>query len=255
MRDIKQDWNSMAEAYEQFNNAPDSYSFNIEWPCIRELLPDIRGREVLDVGCGTGIFTFLLEEYGPAALTGLDLSEEMLKIARSKALARGSKAVFVQGDAAGISEYVNNPVDFIFSSTTTHYLKDLPGFFSGITRTLKSGGSCILSVIHPVYSAQYPIAHGEAFPADEEWNVRYLDMRKRSYVQPWIEYNDVYENTLSTSFHHTFGDYVNAMIGAGLKVDRICEPLPPEKWRETEPGRYESFLETPTYMILKASKG
>ncbi len=50
----------MAEAYEPFNNDPDSYSFNIEWPCIRELLPDIRGRKVLDIGCGTGIYMFLL---------------------------------------------------------------------------------------------------------------------------------------------------------------------------------------------------
>lgn len=254
MRDIQQDWNDMAEAYEIFNNAPDSYSFNIEWPCIKELLPDIRDREVLDIGCGTGIFTFLLEEYGPSGLTGLDLSEEMLKIARRKALDRKSMAAFVQGDAAGLADYIQAPVDFVFSSTTMHYLKDLPGFFSGIEKSLKKGGSCILSVIHPVYSAQYPIAHGEAFPADEEWNVRYLDMRQRAYVQPWIEFNDAYEDRLSRSFHHTFGDYVNALLGAGLKLDRICEPMPPEKWRETEPGRYESFLETPTFMIIKASK-
>ena len=60
---VRAEWNSMAVAYEIFNNSPDSYSYTIEWPCIQELLPDLRGKSILDFGCGTGIFTFLLEQY------------------------------------------------------------------------------------------------------------------------------------------------------------------------------------------------
>ena len=254
MQGIKEDWNSTAEAYERFNSAPDSYSYTIEWPCIKALLPDIKGRDVLDIGCGTGIFTFLLEQYGPAKLIGLDLSEEMLKLARGKAFKRESKASFVQGDAARLSDYPDTPVDFIFSSTTTHYIENLSGFFSGISKTLKSGGSCIISMIHPVYSAQYPIAHGDRFPTEDEWSIRYQDMRKRAYIQPWIEYNDAYENRLSCSYHYMFSDYINAIIQAGLTITRVCEPMPPEAWKETEPYRYESFIETPAYMIIKATK-
>ena len=54
---IKKDWNSMAEAYEIFNNSEDSYSYNIEWPCVKKLLPELRKKTVVDLGCGTGIFT------------------------------------------------------------------------------------------------------------------------------------------------------------------------------------------------------
>ena len=90
----------------------------------------------------------------------------------------------------------------IFSSTTSHYIKNLK----------------ILSIIHLVYSAMYPIEHGDRLPEDDEWQVRYLDKAKRSYIQPWIEYNDEYENQLSKSYHYTFSDYMNAIINAGLKV-------------------------------------
>ena len=141
-----------------------------------------------------------------------------------------------------------------FSSTTTHYIPDLESLLRNIGQCLKSGGTCILSVIHPVYSAMYPIQHGDRFPDDEEWVVRYLDKRNRAYIQPWIEYNDQFENRLSTSFHYTFADYVNAIVKAGLSIQEAQEPLPPEAWKQTSPERYESFVETPTYLILKLGK-
>ncbi len=74
MNEIKSDWNHMAQAYEEFNNAENSYSYNIEWPCIRKLLPDLKGKTVVDLGCGSGIFTFLLEQNKPSTITGIDLS-------------------------------------------------------------------------------------------------------------------------------------------------------------------------------------
>lgn len=254
MDSIQIDWDHAALAYELFNNSEDSYSYNIEWPCIRDMLPPLRDKAVLDLGCGTGIFTFLLEQYAPAALIGMDLSEEMLKIAKAKAAERRSRAQFLQGDAANATSYPHGQFDLVFSSTMTHYLPDLPELFQNVHDCLKPGGTAVFSVIHPVYSAMYPIGHGNTFPADDEWAVRYLDRRQRAYIQPWIEYNEEYENYLSRSCHHTFGDYLNAIIHAGLSIADIQEPLPPDSWKETCPERYDSFVETPTYLILKITK-
>lgn len=251
---VKSEWNSMAAAYELFNNSPDSYSYTIEWPCIQELLPDLRGKSILDFGCGTGIFTFLLEKYYPSKIVGIDLSEEMLKIAIAKGKEKKSPAQFVLGDASRLTDYFDETFDFIFSSTTTHYLTNLESLFEGIKRVLKEDGTCVLSIIHPVYSALYPIEHGDAFPEDDEWVVRYLDQRKRAYIQPWIEYNDNFENQLSRSYHYTFSDYVNAILKSGLKIQEIREPLPPKAWEATSFGRYDNYIETPTYMILKLVK-
>ena len=244
----------MAAAYELFNNAPDSYSYTIEWPCVQELLPDLRGKSILDFGCGTGIFTFLLETYYPARIVGIDLSEEMLKIAKAKGAEKRSAAEFRLGDAGKLASYFEDTFDLVFSSTTTHYLSDLQELFENITRVLKDDGTCILSVIHPVYSAQYPVEHGDIFPGDDAWVVRYLDKGRRAYIQPWIEYNDNFENRLSRSYHYTFSDYLNAILRAGLKIQEIREPMPPEAWKASAFGRYDNYIETPTFMIMKLTK-
>lgn len=251
---VKAEWNSMAAAYELFNNSPDSYSYMIEWPCVQELLPELRGKKILDFGCGTGIFTFLLEKYYPEKIVGIDLSEEMLKIAIAKGVEKQSSAQFVLGDASKLANYFEEKFDLVFSSTTTHYLANLDELFENISCVLSEDGVCVLSIIHPVYSALYPIEHGETFPSDDEWVVRYLDKSKRAYIQPWIEYNDNFENQLSRSYHYTVSDYVNAIRRAGLKIIEMKEPMPPEVWRTNSYGRYNNYIETPTYMIFKLSR-
>ena len=119
---------------------------------------------------------------------------------------------------------------------------------------MDDNGVCIVSLMHPVYTAQYPADKNGEFPSDDEWVVRYLDKSKRAYIQPWIEYNDDIENFLSTSYHHTVSDYFNAIIDAGFRIERVEEPYPPEDWKQKYVSRYNAFIETPSYMILRLSK-
>ena len=251
---IKTDWNSMAKAYEEFNNSPDSYSFNIEWTCIRNILPALDGKTIVDLGCGTGIFTFLLEHLNPKSITGIDLSAEMLEIAKEKAAEKSSRAIFFQCDALDCAERIDEAVDFVFSSTTSHYIRDLGALLKNVYGILKPGGVAVFSVIHPLYSALYPIANGGVFPKDEDWGIRYLNRSRRTYVQPWLEYNDNYESLLSMSYHHTFSDYTNAIIESGLIIEGVYEPEPPDEWERDQPSRYENYVETPVYLIFKMKK-
>lgn len=254
IQSTEENWNRMAAAYEAFTSGEDSYSACIEWPCVQPLLPDVRGKRVLDLGCGTGHFTFLLEALGPLELVGVDLSPAMLALAKKKAAEKGSAARFIHGDACAYRP--ERLFDLIFSSTLTHYIERLDAFFVHVAEMLTEGGVCVLSVMHPVYAAQYPVRHEDgAFPEDEEWSVRYLDRRERAYIQPWIEYNDDIPDFLSESYHHTFGDYVNAATDAGLVLTRAEEPLPPQEWEQTCPDRYQAFVETPSFLILRFIKG
>lgn len=252
--EIEINWDKMSMAYENFTEDENSYSYTIEWPCIKKMLPCLQGKKILDLGCGTGRFDFLFEEENPACILGIDISEQMLRIAKEKSGIRQSKVEFMKGDISNFNKYIAGKYDFIFSSTTIHYINDLNGLFRNIYNALDEEGICIISMMHPIYTAQYPIDKNGEFPSDDEWIVRYLDKRNRAYIQPWIEYNESIENSLSSSYHYTFGDYINAIISAGLKIERVEEPYPPEKWKQNNNDRYNSFIETPSYMIIRLSR-
>src|SRR5437660_247885 len=55
-----------------------------EWPAIRAMLPELRGRGVLDLGCGFGWFCRWARQQGAAQVTGIDVSEKMLARARAE---------------------------------------------------------------------------------------------------------------------------------------------------------------------------
>lgn len=253
---VRSNWNRMAREYETFTSSKDSYSNLIEWNAIKSILPDLLNKTILDLGCGTGRFCFLFEELNPRKIIGMDLSESMIEIARKNAEDRKSNVQFMLNDIENLSNVDSNSIDLVFSSTTLHYLHDLNHIMSEISRVLVVGGTSILSVIHPVYSAQYPLMNTtESFPKEEEWDIRYLDKSVRAYVQPWIEYNPNVEKFLSYSYHHTMSDYINSIINAGLYIKELLEPLPPKKWEDEKPGRYYSYIKTPTYAIFKVENG
>lgn len=253
--EIKNSWNKMSMAYENFTNSPNSYSNMIEWLAIKKLAPDLENKVIIDLGCGTGRFSFLFEQFKPERIIGIDISDEMIKIAEGIAKEKNSRVTFIKSDIENLSSIQSNNIDFVFSSTVLHYIKNLETITKEIYRVLKPKGTCILSVIHPVYSAQYPIKHDNGeFPKEDEWEVKYLDKNIRAYIQPWIQYNSEIENFLSFSYHHTMADYINSIIEAGLSIKSFVEPLPSEEWKKNNLERYSGYINTPTYAIFKIEK-
>src|SRR5882672_454673 len=54
----------------------------VEKPAMRKLLPSLKGKKVLLLGCGTGEESMLLAEYGAANMVGVDLSKESIRLAQ-----------------------------------------------------------------------------------------------------------------------------------------------------------------------------
>lgn len=114
----------------------------------------LSGRDVLEIGCGTGRHALRLARQGNR-VTGLDLSPGMLAVARDK-LKGYDKVRLIEADvmAAGIAEPSwGGPFDAALAALVVEHINDLPRFFGRVAAALKSGGELFLSEIHPYRSA------------------------------------------------------------------------------------------------------
>ncbi len=105
------------------------------------LLGDVRGKTILEYGCGDGVNTICLANRG-ARIVALDLSPELLDIARRRAKANGVRDVeFVAGSAHNVP-LPDNSVDVVFGIAILHHL-DLALASKEVTRLVRKGGVAI----------------------------------------------------------------------------------------------------------------
>ncbi|AHM57849.1 UbiE/COQ5 methyltransferase (plasmid) [Peptoclostridium acidaminophilum DSM 3953] len=123
-----------------------------------------KGMKILDVGCGTGNFSIRLAEMG-CRVTGIDVSEKMLEIARIKAAEKNLDIDFINMDAHKL-EFADNEFDAVISMATFEFIdapqKALDEFF----RVVKVGGQVLVGTI----------------AADSAWGEFYRNKDKRDSI-------------------------------------------------------------------------
>jgi ubiquinone/menaquinone biosynthesis C-methylase UbiE len=112
---------------------------------VLELAAPRPGEHVLDVGCGSGTTTLLLaERVKPKGyVLGLDLSRPMLSVARRRAVAARSSALFAEGDVTDYDEFESQSFDLAFSQLGVMFFADPVAAFSHIRRAVKPGGRMV----------------------------------------------------------------------------------------------------------------
>lgn len=103
---------------------------------------DVQGKQVVDIGCGGGIYSRALAGLGAAQVTGVDFSAEMLKGAALNC-ADIENIAFAQGsaDQTGLPD---NAFDIILERALIHHLQDLSRCFNEAHRLLKNDGVLII---------------------------------------------------------------------------------------------------------------
>lgn len=140
-------------AKEEYDDAADRY--DERWSAYTmqtvdaflERCGDLGGAQtILDIGCGTGALSFALAaRCGPdVQVTGVDISEGMLRRASAKARQIGSDdCSFVHGSAERLP-LPNSSVDLAVSSSSFHFWGDTNAGLREIARVLKPGGTLLL---------------------------------------------------------------------------------------------------------------
>jgi SAM-dependent methyltransferase len=131
---------SLAARYDELRSGPSEDAIGI---LVRE--GDLRGRRVLDVGCGTGRMAVALAERYGATVSGIDPSVEMLDVARERT-SRGI-ATLELGTAESIP-FPEGHFERALMQLVVH-LVDRPRAFGELYRVLAPGGRVVISTVDP----------------------------------------------------------------------------------------------------------
>ncbi|NOR14405.1 MAG: methyltransferase domain-containing protein [Candidatus Aminicenantes bacterium] len=107
---------------------------------------EVEEKNILDAGCGTGIFSIIFANHGAGKVTGIDISEGSLETARGlKEKFNLTNAEFEQQDMLNLP-FADQSFDIVWAWGTVHHTTDPYGAISQLIRVLKPGGSLLLAV-------------------------------------------------------------------------------------------------------------
>jgi len=213
-----------------------------EWETLSRLLPDLRGKRVLDLGCGYGWHCRYAAEAGAREVVGVDISRKMLEEAEKRTRSRRVRYLLLP------MEDVNFPTrrfDLVLSSLAFHYIEGYEELIRNIFTMLRPRGSLVFSVEHPVFTAaghqdwhydgQGKILH---FPVDN-----YFKEGERSAL---------FLGERVVKYHRTLTSWLGVLTSIGFRLDQVVEPKPPESMLD-QPGMKDE-LRRPQMLIVSAKK-
>jgi SAM-dependent methyltransferase len=221
--DLRDAWEAEARNWIAWARTPGHDSY---WRFHRDrflsLLPAPDGRS-LDVGCGEGRLPRDLKERG-YDVVGIDASPTLVGAAR-EADPGGDYRV---GDSAALP-CADDSFRLVTAFMSLHDIDDLAGAVREIGRVLSAGGRLCAAIVHPINSA----GRFEERTPDAPFVIRGSYFEPRHYADT-VE-RDGLRMTFS-SLHRPIEHYVDALVRAGLLVDRLAEvgdttDAPGDRWQ------------------------
>lgn len=222
-----------------------NYNDLLEQPAMRRLLPGLKGKAVLDLGCGYGCGSLFLAQSGAKRVLGIDLSEKMLDVAQKDFC--HPLVEYRRMDMEDLSQ-LTEAFDLVYSSLAFHYVEDFLKLAKDIYRLLKSGGVLLFSQEHPIVTATMNCKGHYNLSQDGEYaSYTFSDYgRGGKRIGHW--FIDGVEN-----YHRPMGEIVTTLSQTGFRIEALVEPLP-EPWAVSEkPDLAKEYIK-PTFLIIKAAK-
>lgn len=214
-----------------------------EWRELRAMLPDMRGKRVLDLGCGYGWHCLYAVEQGAAEVVGIDISERMIAEARRR---NPHPRIVYRQCAAEDFEAPAGSFDVVLSSLAFHYLESFDDVCRRVHQWLAPGGAFVFSTEHPVFTAegsQEWVRDPEGRP--QHWPVdRYFDPGRREAV---------FLGERVVKYHRTLTDYLRGLLRNGFEITDLSEPQPSPELLDTVPGMADE-LRRPMMLLVAARK-
>lgn len=190
----------------------------LEDPTFDDLVGDVSGQGVCAVACGAGREARFLAQRG-AVVTGVDLSEGLLDIARTEEEADPLGITYLCGNAHDLSDLDDASFDGVVCYMALMDIPNLDLALGAMARILKLHGWFVVVITHPCFKTP---AYGEI--------VDHVDGSVRRTVGkyfdegPWDGPGRHTDRLPSRAYHRTLSSYLNALHTAGLRIEQAREP-------------------------------
>ncbi|HEV2646881.1 MAG TPA: class I SAM-dependent methyltransferase [Acidobacteriaceae bacterium] len=236
-------WESLAEVFAASRQV--SADLLIEWPAQRQLCGEVSGKNILDVGCGTGDKARYFAEHGAHSVIGIDASSGFAQAWQSHAAC--PKLQLVHGDfeqIASLPPVAAKKFDLIVCFQALMYARDVDVMVATLAQLLAAGGALVFSVPHPF---RFAILKNEI----EGWGhgFAYQQTGPYRYPSPWKP-----EVALEHGMPRV-SDYLNAISAAGLRVTACEEPGVTEEFRARAPEKAAWMDRYVGILIVRAESG
>ena len=227
-------YETLAEAYAAVVDTKPHNAY-YERPATLSLLPEVKGKRVLDAACGPGVYAEWLTARG-AEVVALDASPKMIQLAKRRL---GERAEIQLSDLSKPLTFLESEsFDIVLSPLTMEYIEDWTTTFQEFHRVLRPAGYFVLSVTHPSFDYTY--------------------FKSSSYFQTelvgsvWRGFDTV--RVHMPSFRRSLQATLNPLFEAGFRLEKIIEPLPTEEFKQADPEGYKELMQFPSFLCMRARK-
>jgi len=240
----KESWNLQAKRY--FENSNFSFD-NVDYGDVRcltekdlKLLGDVKGKRILELGCGGANCGIALSKQG-AAVICTDISEKQIEIAKNNAQRENVGIKFIVSAMEDVN-FTDEKFDIVISICAMMYVKDVSKVFSNVSGMLNKNGIFVFSLNDPTF---YSVASKYLWNEKDGQQSYFYTGEER---WKW-EDDDDFE---FITYRRTIGDYINKLSDCKMLVSKLHQL----KIEHDVINDDEELLETeyPRIMVFKSVK-
>ncbi len=189
----------------------------------RDFMPNVEGLSVAHLQCHIGTDTISFDRLGAAKVIGLDFSDTAVAEGRRFAEAAGSSTQFVEASVYDAPAAIGSTVDFVYTSIgAISWLHDIDSWAQAVGGLLEPGGQFYIRDVHP-FVWIFEEIDGKIVPHFNYWHTD--DPLSWDEAETYTDDPDGVgiTNTKHHEWNHSLPDIVNALVNAGLRIDRMDE--------------------------------